>query len=1442
MSTDTLQDFIEARLRAYDPLIDLNPGSPAQEQVVQPLLDRFQPDPLEMNVEDFIVTRLQQELPDMNTSEGTGVRDFLVKPDQVLIDPIIREVQLIKQGQSLLNPELLADAEADALVANFFISRNLGQLATGRVRLYFNAPIAVNITIGNTCYTAAGLRFLPTTLQSISAEAMALNQSGNLYYFDINVTAESAGADYNISAGDIVGITNLTVAVRVTNLNKFSNGLVDEDTTSLIQRAQQSITERSLVVPRGTIARLQDQFSNLSQIQVIGTLDPEMNRDIVTGGDLGEILLSGSDGYAEDDGKGGTTTTRFKTLFGDFTEVLNIGSVSDVYLITNEVAYGADGEAWGVGRFHCGSMVFADVDIGATIILVQAVNIQNMGVFQISDVFGINTIGLKDSAGSQWVGIPETGVFWVLLRGQRQTLISEVLNTNELLLADKISITSHPLAWTIRRKELTLSNIPGGMLFGDQTNTMQSNEIHIGGCTDFYVRGTDVTSQTLLLTAIEDDSPLVESKTGQTNYVTNSFLFDNLVNFVTSGVLPGMPMIIKNGVNAGTYKILRVGIDIYGSHTSIQAAHTIQIDVTGSLFSDSVDVADNNYVIVKSITVDLINPHTIKCSGVYGQSIQASKAFTTTDLVDFVALGASVGDVLRIREGLDAGDYSITAFAGTGNRDVLLSRATAHTTSNLSWQIFTANIGVQLPLVRVTSIDLLDGANQPTGNVIPYADPVDARSTAFSNSGHGVKLSVSNAQLGIIGNIDIAHDLSYPLADSAISIEATYGASNAVASINLSGAINAASIVNKINAVFPNIASTIIEETVNTPTYTHLTLRSSDRWIRVIDVSGVSVGLIAGDDNRQIKSNVNDVQIDWNSSVYDLRPAIDAVNITSGIDVGCFYLVAVKEDRLLVVGFDESSKAVRFFNPSLSTSLTVGVRSTGVARVYFLEPTSFEVRGAYHPALTDTISNPANKAISEFASVSINSEEPPVTYFTVNLNGSTLRYIPDPSLSYTIIPTVDAAPPNNLTISTTGNATSEVAPSGTLGKMGRSPQVNFLANLVKVGDLIDITYQPLQGTNDLTALLAATPTALVNKYMTLKIDGSSKTIRFTSDAITTSKIATEINNAVGMEIAFIDIINAGEYIRLEADVRVLIVAGDAINGALLGLDSVLDNLSLAAEFNPYTVFEQRFMQIQLNPYTIQIRDVNGNLPSIVSGREQAHHFSIRKAGMQRVHSTLMAKQTENGLYYVDIELISDGSGDAWNIPADMRFIVTGYTSDGYKLVVADSNLSYSMLEQVKMVLSRSILAVGQSDTPTAAITLTDQNIQVNYENSSIVKNIQSFTSADLDRVLTASILVRHLQPAYVSFDLDYTGGSSEDVVRADIESYLAALTPNERVESSSVQDKPKRRGASFVSNPITLLAISHDENRNIVVERSTNYVSHSRLSTFFPGVINIQKT
>ena len=1453
MSTDTLQDFVQARLRAFDPTIDLSDGSPAQDQVVDPIVRRFQPDPFEMSIETFIDARLKQEIPTMSIQEGTGVRDLLVKPAQVLMDPVSREVQLIKQGQSLANPDLLADTEADALVANFFVSRNLGSLAVGRVRLFFNAPIAINVSVGNVCYTAGGLRFLPTTIQSISAEAMVFNQTGSLFYFDIKVTAESPGEQYNIDPQAITGITNLNVAVRATNLSKFEKGLDQETTTDLIQRASDSITERSLVVPRGVTARLFDQFNDLEQLQIIGMFDPEMHRDVLTGGDLGIPIATGNDGYVEDDGLGGVTTTRFRTyLDHNLSQAFSTGPIEDTYLLTNEMAFGIDGVIATpyFSRLISASAVFTSDDVGR---LISIRGGSNNGIYKIDSVVSPTTVTLVDPLTELYfVGVAETGITWVLLRTQRQTQIAsfDAGSPTELKLATPIPLTANQMSWTIRKKELTISGIPGGIIFSAdaQAVSIQSDQVHIGGCTDFYVRGAGTQTLDLNLSAIEDEEPLVTSAKGTTNGVgggAGSWYFqDQFVDFVAAGVTAGMSLVTFLGTDAGTRRIVRVGISSTGSPD----AHSIQVD---SQFSNDLTECVQ-YAIVGNLTIDLINPKTIRDTGLHGRTIQLGQVFTTSDLVDFLAFGTEVGDTLRILTGQDAGDYSITAITGTGHRNLSLSRFTTTTATELSWQVFKAQTGIQLPMIKIDSVSLLDSSGNPTGSIIPRADPVDARSTTFSNAGNGVKFSITDGILGIVGQVDL-NTLSYPLAPCSIDVVWTSSTGTQSAHVVLNGCANPGAVLQVINTATPHLAGTLSGD--NGERY--LTLRSSDSWVRIITTAGVSLGLTGGEDNRQIR-HAADLAFPWEDSEYDLRPALDVVSVTSGLNVGNYYLVVIDDvnHRIMVTGFDETTGTVRFLQPDMGVELSVGSRSTGTARVYFLDPTSFEVHGAYRPALKSTSTCPANAAA---VGTSINGGpiaegEPAVTRFTAMINGVGLGFVPDPALKHTLIPEAgNTVIPNNLTINSgphSGYATSEVFASS-LGYDNRSPVIDFVAMGVQVGDLIQITYQPLQGNADIGALLAGTPNALVNHTLILKVDDKKTTITFSVNAITTDVVASEINRAVGVDVAFITNYSSSQYLMIEADVPIVILTTGTAN-SILGFtpppgQTTLSNESFFHQSNTQGLY--KVVSLNANPYDptsgfqIEIQDMEGNPPLVPTTGyyEQANHFQVLRQGVQRISSTEMNKRVESGLHYVDIELISDGSGDLWNIPEGLVFIITGHTSDGYRLVVADTNLSYSIEEQLSMVLTPSMLEVGATDSVENEIQLAGQNIQIEYEQAGIVADIQSFASSDLDRVLTASILVRHLFPTYINFDMNYIGGSSSDVVTADVLAYLDALTPNERVESSSIQDKAMRRGALSVTNPITLLAVAHDEARQISVDRSYDSVSKGKLSTFFEGVINIKQ-
>lgn len=221
---DDLRNFIEGRLLAYDPGIDLSPNSPAQLKIVEPTIQRFGIDPFSTDIPTFIRDRMLQEFPDMAADDGGMVEDILAKPFQLLMEPFKREIELVKIGSSLANASIMSEEEADALGSNWFSDRDTGDYASGPVRLYYQQPTATRVTTDKRAYTNDGRAYFPIQTYNISARQMAFNRQGNLYFLDITVRAEETGDSYNVDKGEITGIEEVPGVIKVANLSAFITG------------------------------------------------------------------------------------------------------------------------------------------------------------------------------------------------------------------------------------------------------------------------------------------------------------------------------------------------------------------------------------------------------------------------------------------------------------------------------------------------------------------------------------------------------------------------------------------------------------------------------------------------------------------------------------------------------------------------------------------------------------------------------------------------------------------------------------------------------------------------------------------------------------------------------------------------------------------------------------------------------------------------------------------------------------------------------------------------------------------------------------------------------------------------------------------------------------------------------------------------------------------
>jgi hypothetical protein len=555
--------------------------------------------------------------------------------------------------------------------------------------------------------------------------------------------------------------------------------------------------------------------------------------------------------------------------------------------------------------------------------------------------------------------------------------------------------------------------------------------------------------------------------------------------------------------------------------------------------------------------------------------------------------------------------------------------------------------------------------------------------------------------------------------------------------------------------------------------------------------------------SRDVTSASVDSQGGWIALRPILDPIFDVVQTLDGLQIGFYDGVVMMNspvfnsllyDAMMIGGYD--------FNPEIDVHLQVGSRSLGTARCYFMDPTSFEV-----------------------------GQDSVFTYTAAN--GSILNFIPDPMNNYLFIP----QPPNG-----TKPLDGFTGPSLPGSNYFQSASTNFVTAGVLPGDFLILDYIPLVG----SAITAPGTTSgyienLAGLTLELSLDGGpTQTVIFVQDtpnipsgAVSLQGIANEINATVGSTIA--SITSSAPIVLTFNPTVSLVLFPEGTATATLGFTS-MDAVSNQSP-NAGTYIISWIAALTPSPDVTQI-EISSSLSALSN-----QQFSIVRPGVQRCCSTLMSTQVETAsLYYFDVVLLSQGTGDQYNLSYMTPLSVTGYRSDGYWLTTDNPNLTFSPVELPKLHLSPTILEVGVNDSPLNSTQLTGQNIQLNYEYSSLVDNVDTYIRSDTERVVCESTLGRHLIPYFVRFSLNYSGGSAVSLVTSDIENYILGLDPDDLLTVSAVERLVDNRGAGSVSNPIDLIALIHNFDRSITVERSQDYLNTGTLAAFFPDVLDITQS
>lgn len=1374
MAVRDIEAFIKERAAQFDSTLDVTSGSPFDTKVIQPLLRRLGTDPFSVDLETFIAARLGQAFPELAIGEGDAITDLLVKPASLLWDPITREITRVRQNLSMKDPTTLTLDEAEALGANLFSERRMGSYAHGMARIFFGQPQNISVSSVNFITAKNGLRYFPTEAQTIRTTEMLLNLADDgTYYFDINIIAESPGNQYNLEASSLISIANVDATVRVTNLRRFEGGENEDSAEGFIDRARGELSERSLVVLRGIAAKLTSAFPEIQRLNVVGLNDPEMQRDVVSGGVLGDIIASGSAGTILDDTEDQATSRRFYTTEEDFT-------------------------VW----------------IGPTTVDPEG--------YVLTIVKGIDSL-------SGPVAYDFT--------------VTRVIDTGTLDVAEQtLAIGRTGLNWTLRKREITLSDIPGGIIFpkGPQGQILiDPGKIHIGGMVDIYVKGSSFDESTLVLSNVTDDvvelSGVEAQPTEDLQNTGSTIIFDGValndlqlgqdyeINDSTyrlleraqrhSLTLQLVSTSLGSSTNLGIYRVIRVLQEI-GQVAKLQVEPALAIPGDGKNYT---------WRLFDKINIDLLDPKETKVTGNDLVSVQNSDIVTAAD-TNFDEYGVAEDDVLRILEGPIADDYAIKAVQGAGSDQLKLDTALTHSISSLNYIIFRPNLagGITLPLIRITDIELLDSSNQPLGTKIPYAKPVDIQSRAFQNPARGVKYTLTDVELGIISKASNGGYFT-GLGSSSLGIQvlgrdgvihtgiatfATSSITDVMAGINL--AIDTALGTSGSNSVF------LYDDSTNS----RFAIRPTKAG--VILTGATALEKLFGTSEPRTTADIRSATVtNWDalSPIVDYASGLDVVQIKSGNQIGFYpapYSGPSSTDRefgtpastaLIIRDTDlASDENTRQFAPEDGVRMELGARSLGSVRCYFLEPTSIE----------------------------FNQD----SFFYLDGSTGLIRFVPDPTLDTQIIPPLPSDDKSN-------DGSSE---SGT--NVFTSDSQNFVRFGVAVGDKLVIDYIPISGT-----MTFPDPGKVHNVAGTIFVfsidDGPKLYLTFVqddisleADQVTRQGIIDQINAKAGSDIAQL---TADYRLEFEADALITIyplsdnntasaiILGDVsgITPAVAFEDDTYTNESPHAGSYKITLVNETELQTAGDPF--DSADPYDS-PIIREG------FRIYRTGTQRISTSQMANQkAEAELYYFDVELVSEGTGDLWNIDAKQQLFVDEFLADGYYLTTDDPNLSFSTAEKPKLVISKSILENGVDDDPANATQIAGQNIQITYERSQLVADVQNYITSVTERVVNANLLSRHLLPHFIRFDLIYTGGSQEGVVIPDMESYIRNLLPSDPLESSDIQKIVSDRGANSIRNPIDIIAIVHNIDRTIQAVRSQDSLTTGRLAAFIPDILNIKR-
>jgi uncharacterized phage protein gp47/JayE len=247
-------------------------------------------------IKQNIINNIHDTLPNIDTKEGTFIRDVFVNPIADEISGLYSEMKLLEMSQSILTA---SGEDLDRLAANYFVFRKEATKSQGKIRFYIkgtNKPklnmekLPEQLVIPSETIISTLPQLNKDQIKFKTTEGIQIDKQGiidlpidsSTGYRFIEVEAESLekGEHTNIDTGEITQqITNQSQHIEfITNPFSFTGGADEESDASLIQRIGLALSGSNIGTKDGYLSYVLEHNA-VKGGKVIGAGDEIMFRD-----------------------------------------------------------------------------------------------------------------------------------------------------------------------------------------------------------------------------------------------------------------------------------------------------------------------------------------------------------------------------------------------------------------------------------------------------------------------------------------------------------------------------------------------------------------------------------------------------------------------------------------------------------------------------------------------------------------------------------------------------------------------------------------------------------------------------------------------------------------------------------------------------------------------------------------------------------------------------------------------------------------------------------------------------------------------------------------------------------------------------------------------------------------------------------------------------------